>query len=551
MVAFGSRVFPPPPRPYHGCVMIRLPAPCHRLAAPLRHCVLVALMATTACTPQREIGDEEIVDLTATQLAAELAAGALTAERVTRVFLERIAAIDDAGPTLSAVIEVNPDAVEIARALDLRRRDGGPVGPLHGVPVLLKANIDTADALATSAGSLALAAHHAAEDAPLVARLRAAGAVILGKTNLSEWANFRATASTSGWSSLGGQTRNPYVLDRSPCGSSSGAAVAVAARLAPLAVGTETDGSIVCPAASNGVVGIKPTLGLVSGRGIVPIAKSQDTAGPMARTVRDAALLLGVIAEPEAGAATASSPQRAVRTYTPSRASLAGVRIGAVRDYVGAGEEPDTEAVYTVALDLLRAAGAEVVDPVDVGLDRAVNAAELQLLLHEFRVQIDDYLDTVTAGPRSLRELIEYDVENAPKVMPFFAQDLLIAAYETEGLDSPRYRDALAVLERFRAGLAGRFAEQRLDALVAPANSRAWRVNFLTGDSASVSSSVIAAVTGYPSVAVPASVVDELPLAILLIGKPRDEALLLDAAAAFEDARGALPSPRFLPTIGP
>jgi amidase len=525
------------------------------LAAAPRRAALAALAAVAglvpACTPVRDFADAEIVELTAIELARELAAGALTAERVTRVFLDRIAAIDDAGPTLAAVIEVNPDALEIARELDRRRRDEGPVGPLHGVPVLLKANIDTADALATSAGSLALAEHRASQDAPLVARLRAAGAVVLGKTNLSEWANFRATASTSGWSSLGGQTRNPYVLDRTPCGSSSGAAVAVAARLAPLAIGTETDGSIVCPAASNGVVGVKPTLGLVSGRGIVPIAKSQDTAGPIARTVRDAALLLGVIEEPGSGAAPASSPStRGAGPYAPSRESLAGLRVGAVRDYAGAGDEPETEASYERALALLRAEGAEVVDPVNVGLDLAVSRAELQVLLHEFRVQIDEYLDTVAAGPRSLEELIAYDIVNAPKVMPFFAQDLLVAAHATEGLAAPGYRDALATLERFREGLAARFAEQRLDVLVAPANSRAWRVDFLTGDRASVSSSAIAAVSGYPSVAVPASLVSELPLGVLLIAKPHDEALLLDVAAAFEDARGAWPPPRFLPTIG-
>ncbi len=316
------------------------------LEAAARFAALTALAAAAlACKPPPELADAQIVELTATELEAELAAGTLSAERVTRVFLDRIATLDDAGPKLAAVIELNPEAVAIARELDQKRRRGGPVGPLHGVPILLKANIDTADALATSAGSLALAGHHAAADAPLVARLRAAGAVILGKTNLSEWANFRATGSTSGWSSLGGQTRSPYVLDRNPCGSSSGSAVAVAARLAPLAVGTETDGSIVCPAAANGVVGVKPTLGLVSGGGIVPIAKSQDTAGPLARTVRDAALLLSVLAEPDASGRVIALPEESTGAAA-SPASLAGVRIGVVRDYFGAGRDAACEAAF-------------------------------------------------------------------------------------------------------------------------------------------------------------------------------------------------------------
>jgi amidase len=520
------------------------------LGAASRLVVLVALGAGAgACTQKAELADSQIVELTAVELETQLAAGAVSAERVTRVFLERIAALDDAGPMLAAVIEVNPDALGVARDLDeRRRRGGGPVGPLHGIPVLLKASIDTADALATSAGSLALANHHAAADAPLVARLRAAGAVILGKTNLSEWANFRATRSTSGWSSLGGQTRNAYVLDRNPCGSSSGSAVAVAARLAPLSIGTETDGSIVCPAAANGVVGIKPTLGLVSGRGIVPIAKSQDTAGPIARTVRDAALLLSVIEERDTNRADdARAP--AAGPYAFSRTTLTGVRIGVVRDYSGAGSDATTEAAYADAIALLRGAGAEVVDPVEVKLESEVSVAELQVLLHEFRVQLDEYLDAVRSGPRSLEELIEYDTAHAAEVMPFFAQDLLIAAHETQGLDSPVYVEARATIERFRANLAALFAGQRLDALVAPANARAWTVDWVAGDDLTVGSSAIAAVSGYPSVTVPASLANELPLGLALIGTPRGEPALLEVAAVFEAARGEWPAPRFLPMV--
>jgi amidase len=521
--------------------------------APARCAALTVLaVAAAACGRAPERSDVDIIALTAVQLEAELASGRVSAERVTRLFLDRIAAVDDAGPALGAVIEVNPDALEIARALDRRRERGGPVGPLHGLPVLLKANIDTADTLATSAGSLALAGHRAAADAPLVARLRDAGAVILGKTNLSEWANFRATASTSGWSSLGGQTRNPYVLERNPCGSSSGSAVAVAARLAPLAIGTETDGSIVCPASANGVVGIKPTLGLVSGRGIVPIAKSQDTAGPIARTVSDAALLLGVIAERGAADAAGDSglrPQGAA-SYARTRSSLVGIRIGAVRGYSGAGRDPTVESGYAAALALLRTAGAEIVDPVEVAVDSQVDAAELQVLLHEFRVQIDEYLDAVRVGPRSLEDLIAYDAANAADVMPFFGQDLLVAAQATEGLESPRYRAAVQTIDGFRARLAASFADSRLDVLVAPANARAWRTDWSAGDRFGVGSSTLAAVSGYPSVAVPASLANELPLGLALIGKPHAEALLLEVAAVFEAARGDFPPPRFLPSVG-
>jgi amidase len=495
-----------------------------------------------ACTPKPELADSEIVGLTAVELAAELAAGTLSAERVSRAFLDRIAALDDAGPTLRAVIETNPDALAIARDLDERRRRTGIVGPLHGVPVLLKANIDTADALATTAGSRALAHHHAAADAPVVARLREAGAVILGKTNLSEWANFRARNSTSGWSSLGGQTRNAYVLDRNPCGSSSGSAVAVAARLAPLAIGTETDGSIVCPASANGVVGVKPTVGLVSSRGIVPIAESQDAAGPMARTVRDSALLLGVIEERHQSAG-------AVAPYALPARRLDGVRIGVVRDYAGAGEDAAAEAAYARALELLLAAGAELVDPIEVRLPADVTEAELAVLLHEFRVQIDEYLDAVEDGPQSLEELIEYDVANAAEVMPFFAQDLFVDAHATTGLDAPAYRDAQATIERFRTQLGALFAERELDALVAPTNARAWLTDWIAGDAFAVGSSAPAAVSGYPSVTVPVALANELPLGVSFVGKPRGEPALLEIAAAFEAERGDFPPPRFLPTV--
>jgi amidase len=484
-----------------------------------------------------ELTDMDIVALDAIALRAELAAGRVSALRVTQAYLRRIAAVDDAGPMLGAVIEINPDAEAIARRLD-EQLASGVLGPLHGVPVLLKANIDTADAMATSAGSLALAEHRALADAEIVTRLRDAGAVILGKTNLSEWANFRSTRSTSGWSSLGGQTRNPYVLDRNPCGSSSGSAVAVAARLAPLAVGTETDGSIVCPAGVNGVVGIKPTIGTVSQRGIVPIAHSQDTAGPLARTAADAALLLSVLAEAsrisEAGAAS----------------SAAGLRVGVVRNYNGAGLDTAVETAFAESLRWLERDGVALVDPVPAAFGAAVGRAELTILLAEFRDDLGAYLAKVERGPRTLDQLIAFNSERSAEVMPHFGQELLVAARDGGGTTDAAYAAAIRVAADARTTLATIFNDMKLDVLVAPTNGRAWQTDYVAGDQIDASSSRIAAVTGYPSVAVPVALVGELPLSLSLIGKPGDESRLVNLAVALERARGPFPEPRFLPSIG-
>ncbi|HSC15725.1 MAG TPA: amidase family protein, partial [Gammaproteobacteria bacterium] len=466
----------------------------------------------------------------------EIAAGRVSALQVTRAYLRRIAALDDSGPMLSAVIEINPDAEAIARELDERRkRERGNLGPLHGVPVLLKANIDTADRMATSAGSLALAEHRARADADVVANLRAAGAVVLGKTNLSEWANFRSTKSTSGWSSLGGQTRNAYVLDRNPCGSSSGSAVAVAARLAPLAVGTETDGSIVCPAGINGVVGIKPTIGTVSQRGIVPIAHSQDTAGPLARTVADAALLLRVLA------------QSGAPTYT--HVNVAGLRVGVVRDFGGSGREAAVETSFSAALRQLEAAGVVLVDPVMAAPPPEVANAERTILFAEFKDDIGKYLANVEAGPRTLEALIAFNASHAVQVMPHFGQEIFQAAHEGAGTAGADYASALELVAAERAALSELFREHDIVALVAPANGRAWLTNYETGSGPRIGSSRIAAITGFPSVAVPAAVVGELPIGMAFIGRPQDEATLFAVAAAFEDVRGSLPEPQFLTTV--
>jgi amidase len=498
--------------------------------------ILATLTALTLSScARKELGDAEIVALDAVALRAEIAAGHVSALRVTQAYLHRIAALDDSGPTLSAVIELNPDAEAIARQLD-EQLDRGARGPLHGVPVLLKANIDTADRMATSAGSLALAEHRARADADVVAKLRAAGAVVLGKTNLSEWANFRGRKSTSGWSSLGGQTRNPYVLDRNPCGSSSGSAVAVAARLAPLAVGTETDGSIVCPAGVNGVVGIKPAIGTVSQRGIVPIAHSQDTAGPLARTVADAALLLSVVAE--AGTAP---------PVPASAADVAGLRVGVIRN--SAGRDAAVDAAFTQALDELQRAGAVLVDPVDAALGTGVGDAELAILVAEFRGDLGAYLAGVERGPRTIDELIAFNTTRASEVMPYFGQEFLLAARDNGGTADAAYNAALQTAAAARSALAELFAQNELDALVAPTNGRAWRTNYTAGDSFGTSSSRLAAVTGYPSVTVPVRLADELPLGVSFIGKPGEESSMLALGAAIERERGAFPEPRFLPSL--
>jgi amidase len=482
---------------------------------------------------------EEIAALSAPALRQRLAEGALTAVRVSEAFLSRIDSLDKVGPAVNAIIEINPDALEIARRLDRAFAEHGPTGPLHGVPVVLKANIDTADQMATSAGSLALADHRATADAPLVERLRAAGAVILAKTNLSEWANFRATDSISGWSSLGGQTHNPYVLDRNPCGSSSGSAVAVAAGLAPLAVGTETDGSIVCPAALNGVVGIKPTLGLVSQRGIVPIAASQDTAGPMARTVAGAALLLSVLLDEAID-------------YQADATDLTGLRLGVIRDFYGAGKRPRVEAEYGRWLSLLQDSGAELIDPIDVGTDEAIGASEYEVMLYEFKAGLNHYLTSSGAPHTSLTELIAFNDAHAATVMPHFGQDLFIAAQAKGDLDDPAYATALAASGALvRTRLEELFATHRLDALIAPANAPAWKTDRVHGDRFMLGSSMIAAVSGYPSIVVPAGLILELPVAISFIGKPRDEQRLIDIATVFERARGEFPAPTFIPTLEP
>jgi amidase len=479
--------------------------------------------------------------------------GDLTSEQLVRRFLDRIEALDDAGPTLNAIIEVNPDAIEIARDLDQERAVGEKRGPLHGIPVILKANIDTGDRMATSAGSVALALHRAPDDAFHVAALRRAGAVILGKANLSEWANFRSTRSVSGWSSIGGQTRNPHVLDRNPCGSSSGSAVAVAAGLTVLAVGTETNGSIVCPAGANGVVGIKPTLGLVSRDGIIPIALSQDTAGPMARSVRDAALMLaGMAAADNADPAAGAHPGPRDYLATLDAGALEGARIGVWRQYYGAGSDPRVEAIFDAAIARLGELGAEVVDPIGLEIPAGVREAEYEVLLYEFRDGLNRYLGNAgMEGDRgSLAALIRYNELRADETMPWFGQEI----FEQAGSRGP-LTDEAYLAARENSGPALRrlidavMEEHGLDAIIAPTNSPAWPIDFVAGDNYTISSSRLGAVSGYPSLTLPAGNIHGLPVGVTLFGRPWTEPQLIGYAYALEQATRAILRPGLVPTL--
>ena len=478
-------------------------------------------------------------------LQAAMDAGDLTAAELVDFYLERIRRLDQDGPMLRSVLAVNPEARAIAEALDAERALSGSRGPLHGIPVLLKANIDTGDRMATSAGSLALASHIAPDDAFIVRQLREAGAVILGKANLSEWANFRSTRSSSGWSSLGGQTRNPYDPLRNPCGSSSGSGVAVAANLAVLAVGTETDGSIVCPASINGIVGIKPTLGLISRDGIVPIAHSQDTAGPMARSVLDAAIMLNAMSAADDDDPAAASRPVDLPDYAAglSDDALRGKRIGVIRNYTGAGSNPYVDQNFDAALEAMRDAGAILVDDLEPDTE-GLGEAEYEVLLYEFKADLAVYFSDSGAPVQTLDDVIAYNEAHAAEVMPFFGQEHMLAAAERGNLDDKAYRDALETSKRVaRAAIDDALAEHELDALVAPSNGPAWMTDHVNGDSYGIGSSSLAAVSGYAAVTVPSGYVFDLPLGISFIGGPYSEHELIRMAYAFEQATAARRAP--------
>ena len=492
-------------------------------------------------------------EMTIAQLQSRMEKGSLTSHALTAAYLARMDAIDASGPMLRSVIERNPDALAIADRMDAERKRGEARGPLHGIPVLIKDNIDSSDKMATTAGSLALAGSSAPRDAHIVELLRAAGAVLLGKTNLSEWANFRSTRSTSGWSGRGGQTRNPYVLDRNPCGSSSGTGSAISANLATVGIGTETDGSIICPSSICGLVGIKPTVGLVSRSGIIPISVSQDTAGPMARTVADAATLLTVMAGiDERDEATKESRGRTPADYTTylDATALRGARIGVARNM--AGFHPLVDQAFEIAIAALKKGGAIVVDPADVPTVGKYDEAENEVLLYEFKDGINAYLRSRgnTTKLKSLEDLIAFNKANASREMPWFGQEQFERAQSRGMLTDTKYRDALALCRTLsRAqGIDAVVAKHQLDAIIAPSNGPTWPTDLVNGDRYTGGNSSVAAVAGYPSITVPMGFAAECPLGLSFIGSAWSEGKLISIAYAFEQATRARKAPRLLPT---
>jgi amidase len=488
------------------------------------------------------------------QLQEKLNSGELSAFELTQYYLDRIENIDRQGPRLNSIIEVNPDALDIARSADLERKNGLVRGNLHGIPVILKDNIDTADRMMTTAGSLALEGSIAPQDAFLVEQLRKAGAIILAKANLSEWANFRSEHSTSGWSSRGGQTRNPYILDRNPCGSSSGSAVAVAANLCTVAIGTETDGSVVCPSHANGVVGIKPTVGLVSRSGIIPISHSQDTAGVMGRTVTDAALLLGIVAGADPNdPATQTSHSTPKQDYTQFLVldGLKGIRLGVARNYFGF--LPAVDDIIDSALKVMKEMGAVLIDPASIDTEAKFSPTEYEVLLYEFKADLNVYLAALgpAAPVHSLQEIIAFNDQNKDRVMPHFGQERMLKASAKGPLTSSKYQKALAKnnnLSRDR-GIDALTQKHNLDAIVAPTGGPAWLTDYINGDHYSGGCSSIAAVAGYPHIPLPAGYIQGLPVGISFIGGAYQEAKLIRIAYAFEQATMVRRPPEFLPSI--
>ena len=520
-----------------------------------------ASMALSGRVPGAEASTEaaagvrpfELDELSVTALQDGMKSGKFTARALAEKYLARIEAIDRQGPRLAAVIEINPDAMAIAEGLDKERKAKGARGPLHGIPILIKDNIGTHDRMMTTAGSLALEGSIPSEDAFVARRLREAGAVILGKTNLSEWANIRSNHSTSGWSGRGGLTRNPYALDRNPCGSSSGSGVAVAANLCAVAVGTETDGSVVCPSTVNGIVGIKPTLGLVSRTGIIPIAHSQDTAGLMARTVADAAILLGALAGVDpADSVTAESRGKASADYTQflDPKGLAGARLGVARKFFGFSDAVDR--LMNNALEEMKRQGAVLIDPAEVETADKLGDPEFLVLLYEFKADLNAYLASLGPGARvhSLKEIIEFNERNRDREMPYFGQDVFLKAEEKGPLTSKEYLDALATCRRLsRAeGIDAVMEKHHLDAFVAPTGGPAWTTDLVNGDHGAGGCSTPAAVAGYPHITVPAGFVFGLPVGVSFFGRAWSEPTLIKLAYAFEQATKLRQPPRFLPT---
>lgn len=497
----------------------------------------------------------EFNEATIGELQRRMASGEISSRSLTEAYLERIDEIDDAKkhPGLNAVIEVNPDALAIAAELDKERNAKGVHGSMHGIPVLIKDNIDTADRMQTTAGSLALLGSKPAQDSAVANKLRQAGAVILGKTNLSEWANMRSSHSSSGWSGRGGQTRNPYALDRNPCGSSSGTGAGVSANLCTVGVGTETDGSIVCPSSANGIVGIKPTLGLISRAGIIPISHNQDTSGPMARTVRDAAILLGALSgsDPQ-DPATAQADAKKQGDYTQflDPNGLRGARIGVARKYFGFSDSVD--ALMNHVIDEMKSAGAVIVDPADLESFGKFDDTELLVLLYDLKADLNSYLASrPDARVHTLADVIAFNEQNKEKEMPYFGQDLFLKAQEKGPLTSKEYIQALASNHNLSRehGIDGVMDKFHLDAIVAPTGGPAWLTDLIDGDHAGGGSSNAAAVAGYPNINVPAGFIFGLPVGISFFGRAWSEPALLKIAYGFEQLVKARQAPQFLETV--
>ena len=493
------------------------------------------LFLLTGCGPEPVQFDYAEHDISTLQELMQ--SGDLSSEKLTAFYLHRIDTVDRAGPELNSIIELNPDALEIAKALDEERKATGPRGPMHGIPVVLKANIDTADRMTTTAGSLALEGHRPPADAFIVTALREAGAVILAKANLSEWANFRSTESSSGWSSIGGQTKNPYGSGRNPCGSSSGSAVAVAASLTSVAVGTETNGSIVCPSSVNGIVGIKPTLGLVSRSGIIPIAHSQDTAGPMGRTVEDAAILLAALTGEDSTDPLADRFPQSVPDYAAnlSRDALEGARIGVLRNHSGAGKDARVDQIVADTIARLESLGAEVIDRIEINTE-GMSDASRTVLYTEFKADLNAYLQKSDAPLKTLTDVIKFNEQHADTVMPFFGQERMLAAQAMGTLDDPDYLAALQLSKQIaQQGIDYALSKHKLDALIAPTRGPAWMTDNVSGDrSSGISSSSLAAISGYPSITIPAGDILGLPVGISFIGAEFSDARLIQFAYALE-----------------
>jgi amidase len=501
------------------------------------------------------VGSFELDEMTVAQLQEGMDAGRFTAHSITEKYLARIESIDKHGPAINSIIEVNPDALSIAKTLDKERKQKHIRGPLHGIPVLIKDNIDTSDRMMTTAGSLALVGAKPPRDSTVAQKLREAGAVILGKTNLSEWANIRSNQSSSGWSGRGGLTKNPYVLDRNPCGSSSGSGAGVSANLCAIAIGTETDGSIVCPASANGVVGLKPTVGLVSRTGIIPISHSQDTAGPLCRTVRDAAILLGALTGvDEEDKASTESRGKSYADYTQflSADGLRGARIGVVRGTFGFSDAVD--AVMATALEQLKAQGAVLVDPAEIEMRGKFDDSELTVFMYELKADLNAYLARL--GPRApvhtLKEIIEFNEKHREQEMPYFGQDLFLKSERKGPLTSQEYLDALKKNHQLARieGIDAVMDKHKLDALVGPTGGPAWLTDLVAGDHFGGGSSSSAAVAGYPNISVPAGFVFGLPVGISFFGRAWSEPVLIRLAYAYEQASKMRKPPQFIATLG-